>query len=204
MSGKNPDSKLVVSRHIDLSKKFADEKSYNLLMTPWKSLIVSEQTISLDGTTYSLSSKFQWEENQEVDIKDMKKVYGSTVQNLKKIKLNEEGAIGSHSTLQVYFDRKNRFSKFYFKLKPIPHCHIVDLVGCKNMKDSVKLYFASDKSIFVDWNVGGITLFDEHGFIASPQQPVMEISQFSEAVDDRKAMWLLRQNVTIFTESQWS
>ena len=56
-------------------------------------------------------------------------------------------------------------SKFYFRIKPSPTSDVVDIIGRKLMNKNVKIFFTSNTTLFVNWRQGGVTEFDQDGFM---------------------------------------
>ena len=59
LQGKSEGIRVV--QQIDLNKKFKDESAYAQLTKPWTPLVVSEQTIYVNGQYHNLKTSFYWE-----------------------------------------------------------------------------------------------------------------------------------------------
>ena len=94
-------------------------------------------------------------------------------------------------------------------IKPVPTTNIIDVVGCKLLEKKINLYFSSDDTIFVNWHNGGVTEFDQHGFINENKEhdqiasdTFEDIAQ--EASVDMNTVEFLRDTATLYIESDWS
>ena len=101
------------------------------MIKPWTSVCITERVVKTYGYYLSVTKNFYWKDSHG---------------NLTLI--SEKIIPGALYLLQILMGGDNRY---VFRLKPLPGCHYLDLVGQSRANEDLHMYFANDENIMVSF-----------------------------------------------------